>query len=121
MPDIKFTHLYKKLLDDQGRPVKTAKLLLVTVISLEELTAAQDFYKYDTDNGTYKIPYSDHYLVLLFQKPDGELFTTVRNRYNHKVYKHLPATKDNYYKNLVGKEFNVVVEPMLSKKEVRYA
>jgi hypothetical protein len=107
MPEIKFSHVYNKLLDANGQPVKTARLLLVTVISLEELNAAKHFYEYDTDNGKYKIPYSDHYLLLLFQKPDGSLFTTVRNRYNPKFYKNLPACKDNYYRALVNQEFNI--------------
>ena len=103
MPTIKFSHSYRKLLDNnQGKVIETALLVDVRVIQLE--TLHQDFIDYDTDNGMYKLPKKGDYLMLLFQKKEcGEpanLFTTLRRR---------TLQKELYYSAMIGQTFKVEI------------
>jgi len=110
-PSILFSHAYKKLLVD-GRPIRTATLLLVLYVQMEELTQAKQFIEYDTDNGVYKIPFDTYYLLLVFQKSNGDLFTTVRPASRNKMAFGFNAkykSKFDYYRGLVGQEFNILI------------
>jgi hypothetical protein len=103
MDKIKFSHAYKKLLGTDGQPIKTAKLLLVLTVPMESLSDAKEFIDYDTDNGKYKITFSTFYLLLIFQKPSGDLFTTVRPQFGRF------GSKKMYYESLVGKDIQIVL------------
>lgn len=100
MPSIKFSHYYKKLSDALG-PIKTAVLL--QVVPVEIGTLSTEFLNYDTDNGAYKLAFSGWYLMLIFQKPSGDLFTTLRPQFNKF------GNKRPYYDALVGKEFDIII------------
>lgn len=102
-PRIKFSHSYKKLQDAQGNPIKNAKLLLVLPVQMESLSDAKDFLAYDTDNNKYTIPFSTWYVILIFQKPFGDLFTTVRPMFGRF------GNKQKYYEPLIGQEFDIVI------------
>lgn len=99
---IKFSHTYKKLQDEQGNTIKNAKLLLAVPVQMESISQAKDFLAYDTDN-KYMIPFSSWYVMLLFQKPFGDLFTTVRPMFSKFGNKH------KYYEGLIGQEFDIVI------------
>lgn len=101
-PRIKFSHSYKKLQDSEGNPITNAKLLLAVPVQMESISGAKDFLAYDTDN-KYTIPFSSWYVMLLFQKPFGDLFTTVRPMFGRMGNKH------KYYEGLVGQEFDIVI------------
>jgi hypothetical protein len=108
MSKIQFSHPYKKLQGPDGKPVKTAKLLLVVPAMYETIAHSLGFLDYDTDNGLYALPYSTAYLLLLFQKPNGELFTTVRPQFNKY------GDKRKYYEDLVDHQFQVVINQEVS-------
>jgi hypothetical protein len=99
---IKFSHTYKKLEGVNGLQIRTAKLLLVLVISQEQLLAAKDFVEYETDNGNYVIGYSTFYILMLLQKPDGDLFTTVRPQWGSF------GDKQKYYSQYIGQDVTIV-------------
>ena len=105
MTQIKFSHIYHKLLDSHNDAVDTATLLHVQIIELAETHPA--FISYDTDDGKYKLPDKGKYLMLLFLKPhesyttDKNIFTTLR-RYTPEKYR--------YYMEQRGKVFNIIVE-----------
>lgn len=101
-PKIKFSHTYKKLMDSQGNVIKNAKLLLVLPVQMESISQAKDFLAYDTDN-KYTLPFSTWYVTLLFQKPFGDLFTTVRPMFSKF------GNKQKYYEPLIGQEFDIVI------------
>lgn len=101
-PKIKFSHAYRKLQDDQGDLIKNAKLLLAIPVQMESIREAKDFLSYDTDN-KYTIPFSSWYVMLLFQKPFGDLFTTVRPMFGKF------GNKQKYYEALIGHEFDILV------------
>lgn len=105
MPHIKFSQLQKKLLNSSGEVIETAKLLLVSVIPMEDISPATDFIEYETDNKV-SIPFSEFYLLLIFLRPDGEIFTTVRPRHSIKKGE---LTKEQYYRGLVGSEFEIII------------
>lgn len=95
----------------EGKPIRTATLLLVLYVPMEELTQAKQFIEYDTDN-VYKIPFDSYYLLLIFQKPNGDLFTTVRPSSRNKYAFGFNAkykSKLDYYRELVGQEFNILI------------
>ena len=99
MSVIKFSHTYRKLRDCNEEIIKTARLVGVYKIYLEE--EKQCFFNYDTDNGAYKLPPKGLYIMLLFLKPDGKnLFTTLRRFTND---------KHQYYWGKVGETFNIVI------------
>jgi len=103
MPQIKFSHKYKKILNCHNDVIETATLLQVVQVSLEELS--QHFLDYDTDNGVYQLPKRGKYLMLLFLKEhedyttDLNLFTTLRRSTPEKFV---------FYTNNIGKVFQVI-------------
>lgn len=107
MKKIKFSHAYKKLLDDSGRVIPHAKLLFALITELEYLPKC--FRDYDTESGLYKLPPRGTFIILMFQKPSSanfhgpaeNLFTTIR-RYT--------PTKAKYYKEAIGENFIIEVE-----------
>ena len=105
MLKIKFSHPYAKLIGEPGRVIKTAKLLCVHLINLED--QSPDFLSYDTDCGHFQLPKQGQYIMLLFEKPcAGELagrnlFTTLRPAW--------PSRKINYYKSKIGMEFEIIL------------
>lgn len=100
---ITFSHVYKKLLGLDGQPIRKARLLLVLSVAQDSFRECIEFIDYDTDNGKYSIPYSAYHLILLFQKPGGDLFTTVRPQWGRL------GNKKPYYDGLIGKELEVVI------------
>jgi hypothetical protein len=104
---IKFSHKYRKLLDEKNNAINQAALLEVIPIELSELSPY--FMDYDTDHGEYKLPAEGKYLMLVFLKPgviNTNLFTTIR-RFTPEKYK--------YYKDARGEMFEVQI-PVLEKK-----
>lgn len=101
MPEIKFSHNYKKLRNRFGKAVKQAKLLHVFPINLSEMR--EDFRKYDAD-GIFSLGETGSFIVLLFLKKDGSpfpnVFTTIRR-----------ATVDKmvYYEKNVGVVFDLIL------------
>ena len=104
MNQIKFSHLYPKLLDSHNDCVETATLLQVIPIDLKDLS--REFIAYDTD-GVYELPPKSEYMMLIFLKPhehyitDLNLFTTLR-RWTPEKYR--------YYTEQVGKAFNIIIK-----------
>lgn len=95
-PIIKFSRKFAKI-----RGVREAKLLAVLPVTLESLPI--DFLEYDTDGGLYeRLPPRGAYLMLIFSKGDSRenLFTTLRRETDE---------KRRYYKNQIGKKFEVEV------------
>lgn len=102
-PMIKFSKVWKKLQGEDG-PIKTAILLEVFQANLNNLS--RQFLAFDTDgNPDYFEP--GFYLVLLFQKPDGSVFTTIRSA---KTSRKMNVNKTDYYAQMRGTEFEVVIE-----------
>jgi hypothetical protein len=66
MAKIKFSHAYKKLIGFDGKLISTAQLLLVLAETADNIIHNKAFIDYDTDNGLYKLSYSNTYLLLLF-------------------------------------------------------
>ena len=107
MYSIKFSHRYRKLLNESGKVVDRAKLLDVIQYDISQMSEV--LRKYDTDNGAYNLPNTGIYIMLLFMKPTGSkiesekpfhLFTTIR------PYK---MDKFKWYKENIGKVFNVEI------------
>lgn len=106
MKKIKFSHAYKKLLDDHGKVIPHAKLLFALVTELACFPKC--FRDYDTQDGLYKLPKTGSYIILTFQKPSSvnlhgpaeNLFTTIR-RYT--------PSKAEYYKDAIGENFIIEV------------
>lgn len=107
LPTIKFQHAYNKLMEN-GKPIENAKLVEVVFVLLQNLS--RPFLDYDTDKGKYSLPAQGGYLMLMFQKPNGDLFTTLRPAYGPR---NMPD-KEAYYRSMIGKVFNVCI----SAKEV---
>lgn len=114
MNKIKFSHDYKKLyirdfveIDEIGDEefafaaiqVREAKLLEVLDVNLENLHPS--FITYDTDNGKYELPKKGRYLLLIFSKGEGDIFTTIRR---------FTMQKAEYYVEKRGEIFEVVIE-----------
>lgn len=109
---IYFRNRPAKLYNKMGTIVQTAKLLAVFLMSNQEFVEAKDFYNYDTENGSTDPGYHEYYIVLLFRKPDGELFTTVRSRHNPKAFgfNRNHKNKEEYYRGLIGQEFKIILQ-----------
>lgn len=104
-PHIKFSHAYAKLADGNSGFIRKARLIQVLSVTIEELT--KDFLDYDTDFGKYSLAFDTLYVILLFQKPNGDLFTTVRPKYGRF------GNKQEYYTSLTGQVFDIIItEPM---------
>lgn len=106
MATIKFSHAYSKLLMPDGAYVQWARLLDVLDIDLGGMSKA--FLDYDTDEGTFTLPKSGEFLMLVFQKYDTvtwkgtNLFTTLRRS---------TPQKRAYYRSEIGRVFDVKVSP----------
>lgn len=105
MNKIQFSKVHAKLLDFTGRIINVATLLSVIPVILEDQSEA--FLSYDTDDGTYRLPKSGIYLMLIFEKPccckslsSRDLFTTLRRS---------TIKKATYYRSAIGQEFVVEV------------
>jgi len=105
MREIKFSHIYKKLLDEHNDVIETAKLLHVEVIGLADLQ--QCFLDYDTDTGAYILPKHGAYMMLIFLKPPDcegvcatNLFTTIRR---------WTQEKEVYYRQQIGHDFKIKI------------
>jgi hypothetical protein len=92
---IKFSHRYSKLSNVYSGD--HVKLLEVYTVNLEMLH--QSFRDYDTD-GVYPLPSEGIFLLLIFQKPDDEIFTTLR-RYDFRKW--------TYYSSNCGKMFSIEI------------
>ena len=102
-PSIKFSHAYHKLMVN-GHVCRKAMLLQVLSVTLDQLS--KEFIDYDTDNGKYKLKHDTLWLMLIFQKEDGHIFTTLRQQFSN--YGH---NKEAYFQSLIGKEFEVIILP----------
>lgn len=95
---IKFNKQYKKLMMG-GKPVLYAKLLQMMEVDFKNLSP--DFIEYDTDN-QYQFLYEGFYIMLILQKPDGNIFTTLRTT---------SWEKWNTYSKEIGKMVGIEVAP----------
>ena len=93
-----FSYLYQKLQRALGDN-RQAVLLHVMPVALKRLS--KEFLAYDTDNGTYRLPKTGSYLMLILHGSKG-LFTTLRRR---------TPQKERHYRSLVGRFVEVVIEP----------
>lgn len=101
MNKIKFSHRYSKLiLSGYKGYVCKAMLLQVLKIKLENLS--RHFLAYDTD-GVYPLPKKGDYLMLIFQKGDNDIFTTLRRS---------TPSKSEYYTSKVGEFFQIIIEEL---------
>ena len=80
-------------------PVTQAKLLEAIQVRLEDLSPA--FLAYDTDNGKYKLPIRGLYIMLIFEKKNSNIFTTIR-RFTPQKYE--------YYQSKRGEKFKIEIE-----------
>lgn len=99
MKTIKFSHPYKKLLDENNHIVKTAKLLVVSKIRIELFPSC--FLDYDTENGLYELPKKGQFIIMFFLKPgekSSNIFSTIR-RYTEQKY--------SYYWKAISEEFKI--------------
>ena len=104
MLQIQFLPKYQKLLNSHNDVVKTATLLRVEIIRLEELPKV--FLAYDTDNRTCELPKHGKYLMLLFLK-EREAYKTALNLFT--TLRAFTPWQYFYYAKKVGKVFQVVV------------
>lgn len=117
MYKIKFNKKYKKLNNiDTEFPVT-----LLNVFNQRGLNMSKAFLHYDTslvigEHNQLEILENQNYLVLLFKDCKDQIFTTIRKRYESER-KYSPHPWDNpeidkfeYYWNLRGKLFEVVIE-----------
>jgi len=95
-PTIKFSHNYKKL-SVVGNDMSA---VLIGVIGVELSKLDKEFKDFDTDNGVFKLPKSGLYMLLIFKAQRG-IFPTLRAAY--------PSSKVKYYRDLVGENFNVII------------
>ena len=75
IPTIKFNHPYLKLENKDGFITKQAALLQMLPIDIHDLSDV--FREYDTEL-KYHLPDVGRYLLLIFRRTDGEIFTTLR-------------------------------------------
>jgi hypothetical protein len=100
MPIIKFSHNYEKLKMHgmHGEILYPTVSVLLDVLNVNLETISAHFLDYDTDNGKYELPKSGPYLMLIFQKPDKNIFTTLRRFTTDKLL---------YYRSHIGHTFQV--------------
>ena len=79
--------------------ITQAKLLETIQVRLEDLSPA--FLAYDTDNGKYKLPVQGLYIMLIFEKKNSNIFTTIR-RFTPQKYE--------YFSSKRGEMFEVEIE-----------
>lgn len=110
MPKIKFSRYYPKLMNMQSEEplfIENAMLLAVLDVRLEDLP--EPLLQYDThfvdasfDDDYFPLPCKGDYLLLLFTKFGmRDIFTTLRRS---------TPRKREYYRGLIGKEFEVVIK-----------
>lgn len=101
MAKIKFSHYYYKLLSVAKEQIYTrkAKLLETIPVNLEDLY--ESFIAYDTDLGKYALPKKGKYILLILEKDNQEIFTTIRR---------FTPQKFEYYKGKRGETFEVVID-----------
>ncbi len=75
MPKIYFSHSYDKLKYENGRLCLSAKLIEAIPVNLQDLSG--EFLDYDTE-GLFPLPKSGRYILLLFFKRKGNIFSTLR-------------------------------------------
>jgi hypothetical protein len=115
VPVIKFSHKYIKLMDNRGEAITQATLLQVLPVEISQLS--REFINYDTDNGKYVLPFKGFYIMLIFQKQNCDLFTTLRSMHSYNKWRGKEINKLPYYEGLVGKTFNVLIT---TEKEVAH-
>lgn len=82
---------------------------------MEMISQAKDFLEYDTthESGKYALGFQSYYLLLIFQKPFGDLFTTVRPMYGaydrRSKSQQQTISKQKYYEGLIGQEFDIII------------
>lgn len=96
---IKFSHKYKKLSLYAGKGWICSKAKLLEVLNVELAELSPEFFAYDTD-GIFPLPKKGHYMMLFFQKEDGNIFTTLR-RFTPEKY--------SYYNGAIGQEFDIEI------------
>ena len=79
--------------------ITQAKLLETIQVRLEDLSPA--FLAYDTDNGKYKLPVQGLYIMLIFEKKNSNIFTTIR-RFTPQKYE--------YFSSKRGEKFKIEIE-----------
>jgi hypothetical protein len=95
---MRFSNYYAKM------PTGWQTSLLLDVIPIELSDLSQAFVEYDTttlNGGTYLLPKSGSYLLLLLRSTDGHLWTTIRRS---------TPKKKEYYLGKRGQAFRCVVE-----------
>lgn len=92
---IKFSHKYEKL--GGLKSGDQVKLLQVVNVKLEQMS--NSFLMYDTD-GVYKLPKQGEFLMLIFEKGHGNIFTTLRR---------FTPNKNEYYRIHQGEFFNIEI------------
>lgn len=108
MKKIKFSHKYDKLCALGNYSMATLlQCFEVDIKDLSPYLLAEDTIYSEIEEGIvrrkeYKLPKSGKFLLLLFRGVNG-MFTTIRRAY--------PNKKVDYYKNAVGEQFEVVVNP----------
>ena len=102
MLDIKFKKRFNKLLDSEGKVIKTAKLLMVLSVAQDDLP--RDFLMYESDGDLSLLGYSLYWALLILQKPDGNILTTIRHSYSRY------GNTSDYYKEFIGQTFNIIIE-----------
>ncbi len=105
MASISFDKEYLKLLDRDGFLIEKAKLLLVLPIPQDQLILAKDFIEIDEEASGLR--FETLYIILLFQKPNGELFTSVRTAFG-KSFKKV-VNKKQYYESLIGQDLEIKI------------
>lgn len=117
-PDIKFSHNYPKLWNQNS-----ARLLDVQLIDANDIN--EDLREYDTkyikninvcydvttfDYDYYPLPKKGELIQLTFKGVKGIPFCTIRSRYGYDRTKKEKQDKWNYYNNLLGYWFDIVVK-----------
>jgi hypothetical protein len=94
---IKFSHRYLKM------PEGFERSQLLDVISIDLKDLSKPFRDYDTsfDGGSYPLPKSGKYIILMLLSEKGHLWTTIRSAY--------PPKKASYYLENIGHIFNCVI------------
>lgn len=99
-PRIRFEEVCDKLITNDG-VAKSATLL--QVISITDMQLSKDFLRYNDQGGKESVPQDSLYLLLLFLKGDGQIFTTLRPQFG--AY----GDKMKWYQEHVGREFSIVI------------
>lgn len=102
---IKFSHAYKKLLNEHNDVIDTATL--INVISVELSTLPKCFVDYDTE-GIFELPPKGIYLMLIFLKPQEGDFCCASNIFT--TLRRLTPEKHKYYSDAIGEDFEIIID-----------